>query len=149
MLQADVCDAERVLSHPDVRGVLDFSRPVGVLMMFLLHLVPESAQPQRFVAAYRDALAPGSFLAISHLGTDHHTARTQQIVDFYRQAGVPFTPRPGTEIARFFGDFELVGPGLVSGLGTEWPFADPEATMFLDEDVARMGYAGIGRKVHT
>ncbi|NUR85472.1 MAG: SAM-dependent methyltransferase [Nonomuraea sp.] len=148
MVEADARDPRAVLEQPDVRRLLDLSRPVAVLMMFFLHLVPDSDEPQKFVSHYREALAPGSYLAISHVGTDVAPERSARISEFYRQANAPFCPRPGTEIAAFFGDFELIPPGLASGLGPDlvWPFADPEAMLFLDEELARMGYAGIGRK---
>lgn len=146
MLEADARRPEHVLDDPEVRKLIDFERPVALLMMFFLHLVPDSDDPHGFVAAYREALAPGGYLALTHLSTDWKSERTQQIVEVYQQANAPFCPRSGKEIEAFFGDFELIPPGLDTGLGTVWPFADPEATMFLDEDLARMGYAGIGRK---
>ncbi|MER7499479.1 SAM-dependent methyltransferase [Nonomuraea pusilla] len=148
MLHGDARRPEEILGSPEVRGLLDFDRPVAVLMMFLLHLVPDEDEPRRFVAAYRDALAPGSYLAISHVGSDAAPERVARISEFYRRANAPFRPRPGKEIAAFFGDFELIPPGLASGLGPEivWPFADPDNPIFVDEEMARMGYAGIGRK---
>ncbi|MEV0595881.1 SAM-dependent methyltransferase [Nonomuraea cavernae] len=148
MVEADVRRPAEVLARPEVKALLDFDRPVAVLMMFLLHLVPDEDDPQKFVAAYRDALAPGSYLAITHVAGDAAPAVTQRISEFYRQANSPFCPRSYEEVASFFGDFELIPPGLATGLGPEvvWPFADLEATMFLDEDFARLGLAGIGRK---
>jgi hypothetical protein len=115
-------------------------------MMFILHLIPEDDDPQRFVAAYRDALAPGSYLAISHVTNDVATERTAQVTEFYRKANALFTPRSGKEIAAFFGDFELIPPGLATGLGNPWPYSDPDHPLFMDDDMARMAYAGIGRK---
>ncbi|WP_188186702.1 SAM-dependent methyltransferase [Nonomuraea sp. SYSU D8015] len=146
MVLADMRRPEEVLSDPEVRGLLDFDRPVAVLMMFVLHLVPEEDDPQRFVAAYRDALAPGSYLAISHVTNDVATERVMQVSDFYRKANAAFTPRSGGEIGAFFGDFELIPPGLVNGPGPHgWPF-DPDHPLPIDEDFARMAYAGVGRK---
>ncbi|MER6581720.1 SAM-dependent methyltransferase [Nonomuraea sp. NPDC001023] len=148
MLHGDVRRPQEVLDSPEVRGLLDFGRPVAVLMMFLLHLIPDTDDPQGFVAAYRDALAPGSYLALSHVGTDHAPERLARVSHFYRRANAPFCPRPGKEIAAFFGDFELIPPGLATGKGPElgFPFTDPESPPFYDDDFARMGYAGIGRK---
>ncbi|MEV1246753.1 SAM-dependent methyltransferase [Nonomuraea sp. NPDC052129] len=149
MVLGDGREPEKLLQHPEVLSLLDFDQPVAVLMMFFLHLVPDEDRPQEFVAAYRDALAPGSYLAISHVGNDVVPEQVAKIVEFYQKANSPFCPRPGTEIARFFGDFELIPPGLASGLGPEvgWPFNDPQETIFLDDEMARMGYAGIGRKL--
>lgn len=149
MLQADARKPTEVLDDVRVRALIDFDRPIAVLMMFFLDGVPDSNRPQEFVAAYRDALVPGSYLAMSHLSTDWKSERTERIIEVYRQSDTPFCPRPSTEIAKFFGDFELIPPGLETGLGSVWPFADPDETLFMDEDTARMGYAGIGRKVRS
>ncbi|MFI6602655.1 SAM-dependent methyltransferase [Nonomuraea sp. NPDC050536] len=148
MVEADARRPAEVLGQAAMRELLDFSQPVAVLMMFFLHLVPDADEPQKFVAAYREALAPGSYLAISHVGSDTAPERTTRITDFYRQANQPFCPRPRAEIEAFFGDFELIPPGLATGLGPEvvWPFADRDDMLFLDEELARMGYAGIARK---
>ncbi|TMR94547.1 SAM-dependent methyltransferase [Nonomuraea basaltis] len=147
MVQGDVRRPEEILSDPEVRGLLDFDRPVAVLMMFILHLIPEEDHPQDFVAAYRDAVAPGSYLAISHVTNDVATERTAKVTEFYRKANAAFTPRPGGEIGAFFGDFELIPPGLVTGPGPHgWPFIDPDHPLFADEEMTRMAYVGIGRK---
>ncbi|WP_214409141.1 SAM-dependent methyltransferase [Sphaerisporangium fuscum] len=148
MVRGDVRRPKEILDHPDVRTTIDFGEPVAVLMMFLLHLIPDEDDPHGFVAAYRDAVAPGSYLAISHVGSDAAPERTSRIVELYRQANSPFCPRTGQEILRFFGDFELIPPGLATGLPSEsvWPFVDADTPMFVDEEMARMGYAGIARK---
>ncbi|MGN9839867.1 SAM-dependent methyltransferase [Nonomuraea sp. H19] len=149
MVLGDARRPEEILNDPDVRNLLDFDRPIAVLMMFLLHLIPDEDDPQGFVAAYREAMAPGSYLAITHVGSDHHSELTARVSEFYQRANMPFRPRPGKEIAAFFGDFELIPPGLANGMAQElvWPFADPNQPIFLDEEMARMGYAGIGRKL--
>ncbi|KAB8182686.1 SAM-dependent methyltransferase [Nonomuraea phyllanthi] len=149
MVLGDVRRPHDVLADPEVRALLDFRRPVAVLMMFVLHLIPDEDDPHGFVAAYREALAPGSYLAISHVGSDSHSALTDGVIRFYRQANLPFTPRPGADIAAFFGDFAFIPPGrLANGVGPElgWPYLDPDTPIFLDGDLARMGYAGIARK---
>ncbi|WP_326819568.1 SAM-dependent methyltransferase [Streptosporangium sp. NBC_01756] len=148
MVQGDVRKPGSILDNPEVRGLIDFEQPVAVLMMFLLHLISDEDDPQGFVAAYRDAMAPGSHLVISHVGSDAAPERTARISEFYQQANAPFCPRTGEEIARFFGDFELIPPGLANGRKEEnvWPFTDPASEMFVDEEMARMGYVGVARK---
>ncbi|MFE3449013.1 SAM-dependent methyltransferase [Nonomuraea sp. NPDC059194] len=148
MVQGDAARPSEILSHPEVTKLLDFEQPVAVLMMFILHLVPDSDDPQGFVAAYREALAPGSYLALSHVGSDAAPERVAQVSKLYGQANAPFCPRTGTEIGRFFGDLELVPPGLVTGDMEDvgWPFADPETQPFVDREMARMAYLGIARK---
>ncbi|MEU4833505.1 SAM-dependent methyltransferase [Streptosporangium sp. NPDC023615] len=148
MVQGDVRVPESILGDPEVRALIDFDRPVAVLMMFLLHLIDDTDDPQAFVAAYREAMAPGSYLAISHVGSDAAPERTARISEFYQKANTPFRPRTGEEIARFFGDFELIPPGLVNGRTGDGipPFSDPDRETAMDEEMARMGYVGIARK---
>jgi SAM-dependent methyltransferase len=65
VVAGDVRDPGAILAHPLVRGHLDFRRPVGVLMVVLLHFLGDQEDPAGVVAAFRDALAPGSFVVIS------------------------------------------------------------------------------------
>ncbi|MGC5013537.1 SAM-dependent methyltransferase [Streptosporangium sp. DT93] len=148
MVQGDVRVPENILGNPEVRAVIDFDRPVAVLMMFLLHLIADEDDPQSFVAAYREAVAPGSYLAVSHVGSDAAPERTARISEFYQKANTPFRPRTGEEISRFFGDFELIPPGLANGRMGDGipPFSDPDTETLVDEEMARMGYVGVARK---
>jgi hypothetical protein len=115
---ADLTRTDDILNAAEVRRQLDFSRPVAVLMLAVLHIIPDEADPAAAVARLRAALAPGSYLAISHadVSTDHvvgtqrlsHAAR--ELVDSNREtAGIPARTRDA--IIGFF-DFTLVEPGL-------------------------------------
>ncbi|MFI6889056.1 SAM-dependent methyltransferase [Streptosporangium canum] len=148
MVRGDARRPQEILGDPEIRELIDFDEPVAVLMMFLLHLVPDEDDPQTFVAAYREAMAPGSYLAISHVGSDAAPERTARISELYRQSDAAFCPRTAEEIARFFGDFALIPPGLANGRKAEnvWPFTDPDAALPFDEETARMAYVGIARK---
>ncbi|MFJ2085540.1 SAM-dependent methyltransferase [Micromonospora chokoriensis] len=140
VVQADLTDPQQVLGHPAIGDAIDVGSPVAVLMMFVLHLVPDEQDPQRIVATYRDALAPGSYLALSHAGTDVHPDLMARISAIYARANSPFVPRSHADISRFFGDFVLEPPGLVN----MWPHTEPPATA--DPQVARTGYSGLARK---
>ncbi|MFF0311496.1 SAM-dependent methyltransferase [Streptosporangium sp. NPDC004379] len=148
MARADATDPRSVLADPRIRRLIDFDRPVAVLMMFFLHLVPEEAGPQGFVAAYRDALPSGGHLAISHVAGDAAPERTAQVAELYRRSNAAFVPRSREEVARFFGDFELVPPGLADGVNAVgvWPFSDPDVPPSAYADMAGLAYVGIGRK---
>jgi SAM-dependent methyltransferase len=140
MLHRDIREPETVLGDPDLRGLLDLDQPVAVLMMFLLHLIPDADKPQDVVAAYRDALAPGSFLALSHATDDARPEYMARITAIYERANAPFRPRPRAEIEAFFGDFELEPPGLVN----VWPYEQVPPGM--DPDLSRTGYGAVARK---
>lgn len=112
-IQEDARHPERILDHPDVRGLLNLTRPVAVLMVSVLHFVPDSDDPAGILAKLRDAVAPGSYLVLSHVtlsgrldGTPGVTANSRPSENFAQ-------PRSRAEVERFFAGFELVEPGLV------------------------------------
>lgn len=143
VVQGDLRRPREILDHPEVGRLIDFDQPVAVMLMFVLHFIPDAERPQDVVAEYRDALAPGSFLAVSHAGSDARPEFMARISAIYERANSPFIPRSREEVAGFFGDFEMVPPGLVN----VWPFREPPETV--NEDLARTGYSGVGRKPAT
>jgi hypothetical protein len=114
IITADMRDPAAILDHPDTRALIDFSRPVAVLFIAVFHFVPDSDDPGRIVAAFRDRLAPGSYLALSHLTTDSPSAEERRLmVDTYRDTAAPIVYRDRDQIRDLFDGFELVPPGLV------------------------------------
>jgi hypothetical protein len=116
MALADLRDPAEVLGHPDVLGVLDLEQPVAVLCTSVLHLLPDADEPHRVIAAYRDRLPAGSYLAITHgpvVAPDEDPAGiVASVTNVFRHASVQLHVRPQPEIRRFFDGFELVEPGL-------------------------------------
>ncbi|MFF7337724.1 SAM-dependent methyltransferase [Streptomyces sp. NPDC008163] len=108
---ADLRDPQGVVEHPQVRGVIDFHRPVALVLTSVLHFLTDAQEPQRAVATLRDALPAGSCLVISHATDDFADCRAAQAV--YAHATTPLTPRSHAEIEKFFDGFELLTPGLV------------------------------------
>lgn len=110
----DLRDPQPILDHAQVRSVIDFSQPVGLLLVSVLHLVPgEVHEP---VAKLVSALAPGSFVVFTHglLDVTHEQhANSEAMADVYRQrTATPLTLRPRHEIERFAEGLEFVPPGL-------------------------------------
>jgi trans-aconitate methyltransferase len=124
-VQADMRFPDAVLDAPAVRDLLDLSRPIGLLLVAVLHFVPdEEAYPA--VDRIRAALPPGSFLVVSHgvLDTPADVA-TADVATIYRRTDVPAAAgRDRQQIMRFFGDAALVPPGLV--WVHEWPGGGPD-----------------------
>jgi SAM-dependent methyltransferase len=113
----DIRDPAALLRDPEVTGQLDFSQPVCVLLLAVLHFVTDTEDPARLVAAFRDALAPGSYLIMSH-GTAHGAppevaARSGQASRVYDSATSRITYRDPAEVSPFLQGFSLVEPGLV------------------------------------
>jgi SAM-dependent methyltransferase len=139
IVNADFTRPADVLGHPTTRSIVDFTRPVAVIFSCSLHLVPDARDPVGIVAAYRDACAPGSCLAISH-GTWDNRPDFAEVARLYRDSvSNPFVPRTRTEIEPMFAGYDLVPPGLVF---TElWRPAGPVD----DAEAQRSGcYAAVG-----
>jgi hypothetical protein len=110
---ADLRQPEAILGHPQVRGLLNFAQPVGVLLVAVLHFIRDEEDPGGIVARLRDAMAPGSFLVVSHATGDFHPQAGAKITEVYQRASAPLVLRSRGQIGRFFRGFELVEPGLV------------------------------------
>lgn len=111
-LQGDVTVPAEILAAPEVRQLIDFSRPVAVLLLNVLHFVPYGAV-EPAVAALREVLVPGSALAISHGTGDLESTDPTGISKVYAEAFGQMTMRDESAFATLFGDFELVEPGIV------------------------------------
>jgi len=109
----DLRQPEAILAHPEVRRVLDFGRPVAVLLVAILHFVRDEEDPAGIVARLRDGLAPGSYLVVSHATADFHPEVAAKVTAVYEQATAPLVLRSRDQIGRLFDGFELVAPGLV------------------------------------
>jgi O-methyltransferase involved in polyketide biosynthesis len=112
-IHADARDPARIAGQ--AAQTLDFSQPVAVMMLGLLHYIPDADGPLQIVSGLMDAVAPGSYLAISEATRDIDTRSiTESAAQFNAQrVAAPFTPRTRAEIARYFTGLDLVDPGLV------------------------------------
>jgi O-methyltransferase involved in polyketide biosynthesis len=116
-VQADVREPETVLASPVIRDCLDYSRPVAVVLLGILHFLSDEENPAGIIAAFRDALAPGSYLVLSTATSEGaEPALVADTTSTYRGsgAGTPFLVRSREEIQRFFDGWDLVEPGLVN-----------------------------------
>ena len=77
-IQADLREPDRILGHPEVRELIDFHQPIALLLMAILHFIPDDEDPLGIVARFRDALPTGSYLAISH-GTQRYPGTTRHV----------------------------------------------------------------------
>jgi SAM-dependent methyltransferase len=142
VIRGDFRSPAALVHDPAVRAHLDFERPVALLLVALLHFIGEEDRPGEVLATFRDALAPGSFLALSH-ATHELTAdeRTEFHRDLYRQTPTPMTMRGHGEVESFFTGFELAEPGVV--LGEAWRPDDPVAAAQAERYPF---WVGVGRK---
>jgi SAM-dependent methyltransferase len=142
VLQADLRRPEEILDHPDLASALDLGRPVALLLVAILHFVPDEDEPLAALRRLSQALAPGSFLVLSHASPSAQADKAATHQQLYQRTPTPMTMRTEAEIARFFDGFDLIPPGLVP-LALWRPDEDAAAGL-ADSELA--GHAGVGRK---
>ncbi|MEV4755925.1 SAM-dependent methyltransferase [Micromonospora sp. NPDC049559] len=139
VVSADLRRPADVLENPEVRRLIDFDQPVGILLIAMTHFLTDDERAP-VLGALRDALAPGSYLTTTHVTVDGHPAEAVRgVEDAYRATPTPIFFRTHAEILRLFDGFELVEPGLVTLDAWRPDPADPapEATRWLYGGVAR------------
>jgi SAM-dependent methyltransferase len=141
VLQADLRDPEDILARSELNSIIDFSRPVAVNLIAILHFIKDAEDPVRLVRVLRDVMAPGSFLVVSHCTLDFgDPVAGEALRAIYSRATAPLVPRTGAEILQYFDGFDLVEPGLV-----QVPLWRPGREVS-PEELARVHfYAGIGQ----
>jgi SAM-dependent methyltransferase len=114
VVQADLREPARILGDPGTQLLLDFSQPVALFLVAVLHFIPDNEEARRIVAELRDALAPGSYLVICHTCRDQQPNLASSFENVYnkRVAG-ELIMRSRDEIAALCEGFTLLEPGLV------------------------------------
>lgn len=135
VLNTEVSDPDLVLAG--LKEFIDFAKPCALLLAAVLHFIPDAADVTK---VYRDALAPGSCVIISHATADFMTPEEQEHAEkIYQGTVTPMHFRTREEISGLFEGLELVEPGLVD-------FADWRAIQRAPGKHARtLGYGGVGR----
>lgn len=142
IIRGDLRQPEQVLASPELRALIDLSRPVALCMSLVLHFIDDSDDPYGVMERWRAALCPGSYLVLSHVTGDERDAETMRaITDIYDETTAPLVPRSRAEVSRFFTGFELVEPGLV--FLSQWR----PTTEYFAKGGAAWAYAGVGRKL--
>lgn len=135
-LQADLRDPETILR--DAARTLDFSQPVAILLIAVLHFIPDADGPHEIVKRLLDAAAPGSYLVVQHAPSDLRDGEMSELSREYNaSASATISARSREQVAGFFDGLEMLEPGLVN-LPQWWPGEK------FGTDVA--SYVGIGRK---
>ena len=113
-IDADLRDPDVVFRHPDLRNLIDFDQPVGLLMVAVLHFITDKEDPWGLVSRYRSYLPAGSHIAIAHATSEDRPAEAvQKMTDVYKKASAPFNFRTRTQILALFDGLSLLDPGLV------------------------------------
>jgi hypothetical protein len=115
VIQADLHHAETILDHPDLRKVINLDEPVCMLMIAVLHFLPDTAQLRHALNTYRERLAHGSYLAITHATNSPTVTTVGTFADLYTRTGTPFMTRDHDQFAALFDGWALLPPGVVYG----------------------------------
>jgi hypothetical protein len=149
VVQEDLRDPSAVLGNPETSRLIDLDQPVLLMMIFILHFVGPADQPADLVACYRDRLAPGSRLAISHGSTEivarDNPTDADRVRALYQNSSNPIWPRDRDEIRGWFGGWPLLYyPDLVHL--PDWrPEPNPEPTP-ADREARQLTWCGVATK---
>ena len=148
VIRGDMREPDTILGHPEIRRLIDFSEPVGVLMTAVLMFVSDGSDPWGLVARYMNAVAPGSYLSLSHLTDERKPPLTvERFRAVFDRASERMHFRSLADIARFFDGLELVPPyeGADPGLSFTgvWGAEDP---VLADSEGQRWLYCGVARR---
>jgi len=140
VIEADLRDPDSILTHPAVQRVLDFERPVAVLLVAVLHFLRDVDDPFGAVERIKRAIPSGGYLVLSHGTGDFEPERAFSAVKGYNQASAPFVLRSRKEISGFFDGTRLLEPGLV-----QIPWWRPDGEVPPDSEKIWI-YGGVGYK---
>ena len=144
-IDADLRDVEHILGSADLRDTLDLSQPVGLLLIAVMHFMPDEDDPYRLASELLAALPSGSYLALSHLTGDFDPAAWEGVAAVYRRSGVIMRVRSHAEIEQFFAGLDLIEPGVVS-LPRWRPDPTDMGQAGIASDAAVSVYGGLARK---
>jgi len=133
----DLRQPEEIVNGLEVTRLIDWTEPVAVLMVAILHFVTEAEDPARLIATFRELMAPGSHLVVSHASVGERPEQTEGAAKAWERSRSAVTLRTADEIKGLFAGFELIPPGLVST--REWRPIDSQPA-----GPARV-LAGVGR----
>jgi hypothetical protein len=135
-VHGDLLNPEALHTDPQVRALLDFEKPICILMIAVLHFVPDGPALQAALAHYRSVTAPGSYLAVTHATNSARPEELDRITDLYNRTGTPLVTRNRDQLAAIFEGWQLIPPGIV--YGPEWrpdpnepPVGDPASYITL------------------
>lgn len=142
VIQEDLREPAAILTHPELTSLLDLTQPVAVMIVAVLHFVPDEDRPAEILRTLRSALAPGSYLVLSQASDDDRgeTGERAEAERVYRRTDSQLYIRSRAELTALFAGFELVEPGVV--WVPQWRPETPEQA----EDAARAVFiGGVGR----
>jgi S-adenosyl methyltransferase len=148
-LRADLRRPAEILNDPQVIELIDFEQPVGILMVAVLHFVMESESPAGIIKHFRDRMAPGSHLILSHTMAESAPESIRQLS--LATAGSPAQSvfRTHEQVLQLFDGFKLIEPGLIPVQDWRVPGDDEPDIPLLDQAPRLRVEGGVGRLEHA
>ncbi|MBB5868905.1 O-methyltransferase involved in polyketide biosynthesis [Allocatelliglobosispora scoriae] len=141
VVRADLREPESVFTDSQLTRLIDPSKPTVVLLIAVLHFVPDDQHPIELIGRIASLLAPGSYLAISHASPEGQPSELGKAAALYTQTASPVTTRSQTEIAALFGGLDIIEPGVV-----QTPLWRPDFPDEVDPEAQTYpGFAGVAR----
>jgi len=145
IIQADLRKPETIFCHPALGKLIDLTKPIGVLFISILHFVVDAEDPYGIVARYREAVAPGSYLVVSHATNQDNPQLATAAEKLYTARAANGKARSREEILHFFGGWPLAEPGLAYA-----PMWRPDTPGDVPDQPERFWFlAGAARKPET
>jgi SAM-dependent methyltransferase len=116
IIEGDLREPDEILAHPKTTAFIDWDQPVGLLMLAVLHFIPDDQDPRGLIAAFTRRMAPGSHVAVSHATWDESPAADddhQTATRLYDRSSAASAVRSRGEVAALLDDLDLVEPGVV------------------------------------
>jgi SAM-dependent methyltransferase len=113
VVRDDLRDPRAVLNDPVTAGLIDLSEPVGLVMGLVMHFIPDRDDPAGLLARYRESVAPGSYLVLSHDTADGRETDMARVAKLYEETNRPLVLRDHATLAALLNGFQLVDPGIV------------------------------------
>lgn len=113
VVRADLREPDVVLHNPITAGLIDLSEPVGLVMGLVVHFIPDHDDPAGLLARYRESVAPGSYLVMSHDTADGRAEDMAQVATLYEETNRPLILRDQARLMALLDGFQLLDPGIV------------------------------------
>jgi hypothetical protein len=145
---ADLREPDTILDNGELRKMIDFQQPVGLLMTAVMHFVSDIADPWTLLSRYLDELVPGSYLSLSHLTDDYKPpVAAEGFRAVFDSAADHLYYRSEAKVARFFDGLEVISPYEGAGPGVTfagyWGCEDVELA---DSEGSRWLYCAVAKK---
>jgi SAM-dependent methyltransferase len=142
IVKADLRDPLDILAAPETKRLIDFNKPVALMLVAILHFLEDRDKPAEIIAALRDVLAPGSVIVITHATEGPVPSHQTAVQEVYSRTATPLITRDVEDLVPFFAGFEMVPPGIVA-----LPYWRPDDGEEGFDEAELHGLVGVGLKV--